>query len=437
MNWFSRMVARFAIGKQDDTTSVVRVLQPFTTLAGVPINSDTVLKNATAWACINYLSRTVAQLPWRVMQDMGQASPRRAPTHPVEWLIHTRPNPEMSSFAWRETMVGWASRYGNAVAEIVTDNRGVPTALWPQHPTRVTFERDNETGELLFIIRSNSGEQRTLRASQVFHVRGFGEGAVGLDVVSYAAESLGWAQATELFGASFFGNGMNASGYLYVPGKMSPAGKDVLEAEIDKKHGGPKKGNRVMIVDGNMKFEKASVEPDSAQFIETRQHQVEEICRWFGVPPHKVMHMLRATFSNIEHQSIEVVVDSITPWAMRFEQEADYKLFGANRQRFFTKIDLKGLLRGDFKSRQEGLQLMRRNGVVNANEWRRLEDMDDIGVDGDKYICEGNMTTLEQVGKQPVVAPTPAVPAQDDAGVQQDETPVQRAREQARRALLH
>jgi phage portal protein BeeE len=151
------------------------------------------------------------------------------------------------------------------------------------------------------------------------------------------------------------------------------------------------------------------------------------------VPPHKVMHLLRATFTNIEHQSIEVVVDSITPWALRFEQEADYKLFGQNRQGFFTSMDLKGLLRGDFKSRQEGLQIMRRNGALNADEWRRLEDMNETGVDGGKkYLVEANMTTLEQVGNLPMPAADPQ-PSADEP----DQTPVQRAREQAQRARLH
>jgi HK97 family phage portal protein len=427
VSMFGRLLALFGgLQRSGDGSEIVRVLQSPATVAGVNIDGDTALKNATVWACIRYLSSTVAQLPWRVMQDQ-EVGAKRVPTHPVQYLIGTRPNPEMSSFTFRETMVGWACRRGNAVAEIQRDARAVPIALWPMHPSRVCFERDAASGELLYGISDNNGQKRHLRSQDVFHVKGFGEGSVGLDVVAYAAESIGWAQATELFGASFFGNGMNPSGFLTIPGRASKEAKEAIDREIKNKHGGPKKGSRVMLLDGGMKFEKSSIEPNDAQFIETRQHQVEEICRWFGVPPHKVMHLLRATFSNIEHQAIEVVVDSISPWCLRFEQEADYKLFGQNRQAFFTKMDLKGLLRGDFKSRQEGLQLMRRNGVINANEWRRLEDMDEIGVDGDKYICEGNMTTLEAVGQQPVAT-------QVDAG-QPQATAVQRAREQAARAL--
>lgn len=431
MSLLRRILAKLPFGFQSygSGTDTVRVMQSQKTVAGEWITHDTALKNATVWACVTYLGRTVGQLPWRVMIETSTGA-ARAPSHPVDYLIKTRPNREMSSFAFRETMVGWAARYGNAVAEIQWDRRGVPVALHLLHPSRVTFER-NDAGELLYCVSDNDGSRRELKAEDVFHVRGFGEGAVGLDVISYAAESIGWAQATELFGASFFGNGANVGGFLYVPGKMTADGKTALDGELAVKHGGPRKGNKTMIVDQNMKYEKSGVAPDEAQFTETMQHQVEQICRWFGVPPHKVMHMLRATFSNIEHQSIEVVVDSIAPWAKRFEDEADYKLFGRNRSALFTKMDLKGLLRGDFKSRQEGLMVMRRNGVINANEWRRLEDMDEIGADGDKYIVEANMTTLKAVGEVPVNGTSV------DGVIDPADSPVQRARQQAAIALLH
>lgn len=426
MRLMDRFFAWLAPSRQGDGTETRRVISYGPTTGGVRVDGDTALRNATVWACIRYLSSTVAQLPWRVYQpsDRGNA---RAPNHPVDRLLQ-RPNPEMGSFTFRETLVGWAARYGNGIAEIQWDARGVPVALWPIHPSRVQFKRDGETNELLFEISGDDGSKRLLRGEDVYHLRGFGEGAVGLDVIAYAAESIGWAQATELFGAAFFGNGMNPSMIVEVPGKMSQDGKKALDAELSKKHSGPKKGSRIAILDAGMKVQKVSVEPNDAQFIETRQHQVEEICRWFGVPPHKVMHLLRATFTNIEHQSIEVVVDAITPWVLRAEQEADYKLFGRRAGGAFTKMDLKGLLRGDFKSRQEGLQIQRRNGVINANDWCRLEDMDEIGPAGDIYIVEGNMTRLDQVGQQ-------AAPAADPAPA--DGTPVQRARQQAARAQLH
>lgn len=442
MSWWSQMRRRLRNalmpGRQTsepDHPLTQLVMQSLRTKSGQVVTPDNALKDATVWACVAYLTRTVAQLPWRVMRD-SPSGPERVPTHPLQYLLAVRPNPEMGAFTFRETLTGWAVRRGNGIAEIQRDARQVPIALWPIHPSRYCFERDSTTGELLYGIEPDGGGggKVYLKAKDVLHLRGYGEGAVGLDVMSYAAESIGWARATSVFGATYFGNGAHADGFIQTPSGMTKEAKRQLDKEIKAKHGGADNAHGIVMLDADMKFVATTQAPDDAQFIETRQHQVEEICRWFGVPPHKVMHLLRGTFSNIEHQSIEVVVDSITPWAIRWEQEADYKLFGQNRQAFYTKLDLKGLQRGDFKSRQEGLQLMRRNGVINANEWRQLEDMNTIGDDGEKYIVEGNMTTLEAVGQTPPPGAPAAEPPQDDAGATQDDV-VARARRQL--ALVH
>lgn len=438
MNWWQRLRNAVMPGRQisePDHPQTRRIVQLGKTRAGPVITADTALKSAAVWACINYIARTIGQLPWRVMRD-GDTGPMRVPTHPLQYLLATRPNPEMGALTFRQTMTGWAVR-GNALAEIQRDARGVPIALWPIHPSRYCFERAPNTGALLYGIQpdDSAGTVVYLEPSDVLHIRGFGEGPVGLDVVAYAAESIGWARATEIFGATYFGNGAHADGFIQTPTGFTKGAKEQLDREIKAKHGGADKAHGLVMLDADLKFVPTTQAPEEAQFIETRQHQVEEICRWFGVPPHKVMHLLRGTFSNIEHQSIEVVVDCIAPWSITWEQEADFKLFGQNRQGFYTKLDLKGLQRGDFKSRQEGLQLMRRNGVINSNEWRALEDMNTIGDDGDKYIVEGNMTTLEQVGRVPPPGPPAADPPQDDAGGAQDHSLVARARRQ--RALLH
>jgi HK97 family phage portal protein len=405
MNWAQRIWNRLT---KDPAPQEVSIFFSGKTMAGEMVSGPTSLQNATVWACLTYLGRTVGQLPWRVMVETSEGVCKRVPTHPVDRLLSRRPCPEIPPLAWREMMVVWAAMHGNAVAEIVPDARGLAAALHPIDPNRITFKRDRDTGELLYEISNELGSPAILRSHQVFHVRGFGNGAVGLDVVSYAAESIGWAKATQVFGSTYFGNGARAAGFIQTKPGMTKGAKEALDREIAAKHGGAKNAHKWALLDADMKAEKITDAPDQAQFIETRQHQVEEICRWFGVPPHKVMHMLRSTFSNIEHQSIEVVVDSITPWALRFEQEADYKLFGPqNREGYYTKMDFKGLLRGDFKSRAEGLRIMRDAGVVSANEWRALEDLNPIGPEGDKYMVPMNMTTLERLGEEPA-EPAPA-----------------------------
>lgn len=407
MSWFTRLFNRLT---KDPQPQDARVVHFGRTQAGEFITSDTALQNAVVWACVTYLGRTVGQLPWRVMTEDADGVKQRVPTHPVDYLLSRRPCPEYPPLAWRETMVGWAARYGNAIAEIVRDQRGLAASLYPIHPERTTPRRSLETGELVWQVTSENGPVRVLSAMDVFHIRGYGEGPIGLDVMSYAAQSIGWAQATQMFGASFFGNGLNPTVVVETPAKLTLDGFKMLRASLDTVYKGPRNSNKPFIADGGMKVSKLSSTAEEAQFIETRQHQVAEMCRWFGVPPHKVMDLLRGTFSNIEHQSIEVVVDCITPWALRFEQEADFKLFGpANKQGYFTRMDLKGLLRGDFKSRQEGLAIMRQWGIVSGDEWRALEDMNPIKNDGgDKYIVPLNFTTLEKVGED--VAPPPVAP---------------------------
>jgi HK97 family phage portal protein len=377
------------------------------TVSGERVSGPRSLQNATVWACVTYLGRTVGQLPWRVMRETDGVC-TRIPTHPVDRLLSRRPCPEVPPLAWREMLVGWAALHGNGIAEIVQDARGLAAGMYPIHPNRVTFRRNLDTRELEYHVTNELGATTILKPAQVFHVRGFGDGPVGLDVVSYAAESIGWARATETFGSAYFGNGSGEAGFIKTKPGMTKAAKDQLDREIAAKHGTAKNANKWVLLDADMTAEKTSDTPDAAQFIETRQHQVEEICRWFGVPPHKVMHMLHATFSNIEHQSIEVVVDSINPWALRFEQEADYKLFGpVNREGYYTEMDFKGLLRGDFKSRQEGFAVMRANGVLSADEWRSEEGMNPIaGGGGEKYMVPLNMTTLEMLGEPPKPAPT-------------------------------
>lgn len=391
-----------------------RVAQGLRTLAGVIITPDTAVTISAVWACLRYLSQTVAVLPWHVMRQLRQGGAELALTHPVDYLIWKRPSKEWSSFQFRETMVHWALRWGNAYAEIERDQAGRPFALWPIHPERVQVCRDPETGDLYYEVSNGTGAKVDIAFEDMFHLRGFGEGPVGVNVIAYASQSLGWARAIQLYGASFFGNGMNVSGVVINKKPLKPDGVRRQRAEMEQLYKGPANANRTAILDSDADWKAITIDPSKSQLIEASYLLVEEVCRWFGVPPHKVMHLLRATFSNIEHQAIEVVVDSVTPWVKRLEDEADYKLFGAqNRQGFYTKMNLRALLRGDFKSQNEGFEIARRNAVINADEWREYLDMNPMpaGAGGDKYIMQNHNTTLERIGEDPVETDPPSAPA--------------------------
>jgi HK97 family phage portal protein len=402
-----------------------RVAESVRTLAGVAITPDTAVTVPVVWACLRYLSQTVAVLPWRVMRDSERGGVLQK-AHPIDWLLWKRPSPEWSSFQFRETLTHWANRWGNGYAEIEPDQLGRPFALWPIHPERTEVCRATDpgtdaygetiqAGELFYEISGDSGNKITLKAKRMFHIRGFGEGPVGVNVIAYAAQSIGWARAAQLFGASFFGNGMNVAGVVINKKPLKPDGLARQKAQFEALYKGPARANKTAFLDNDADWKAIGIDPEKAQLIEANMFLVEEICRWFGVPPHKVMHLLRSTFNNIEHQAIEVVVDSISPWVKRFEDEADYKLFGQNRQGLYTKMNMRALMRGDVKSRGEYYKLMREVGAYSANRILELEDENTIGADGDKHVMQSQYTTLERIGEEPVEpAPGPAPIEEDD-----------------------
>lgn len=406
------------------------------TIAGVAITPDNAITLPAIWRGLCYLSQTTAVLPWHVMRD-GNNGAEIAKTHPVDWMLWKRVSPEWSSFQFRETLTHWALRWGNGIAEIEPDQIGRPFNMWPIHPERVQYCRaiENEeddygdqirAGELYYEVTQGDGRKVALSARHVFHVRGFGEGPVGVNVIHYAAQSLGWAKAAQMFGASFFGNGANLAAVIINKKPLSPAGLKRQRAEFDQLYKGPRNANKTAHLDADADVKMLGLDAEKSQLNETNQSLVLDACRWLGVPPHKVMDLSRAHFTNLEQQNTEVVVDSISPWTKRFEDEADYKLFGIeNRKSFYSKINLRGLMKGDMAARIAYYQGMRNMGAYNANRILELEDEPTIGPKGDKYVMQQGFTTLEKIGEAPpkaasapASAPAPApvddIPAEAD-----------------------
>lgn len=384
------------------------------TLAGVAVTPDTAVTISTVWACLRYLSQTVGVMPWRVMKEVKDGANIQK-NHPVDWLLWKRPSPEWSSMQFRETLTHWALRWGNGYAEIEPDQLDRPYAMWPIHPERTFVCRAIEDGysssgdpilegELFYEVNNGDGTgagRVKIAAKRMFHIRGFGEGPVGVNVIQYAAESLGWAKAAQLFGASFFGNGATPATVVLNKKPLKTKGLQRQRAEFEQLYKGPRNANKTAFLDNEADIKTIGLDAEKSQLLQTHQYLVEEICRWFGVPPHKVMHLLRATFSNIEQQAIEVVVDSVSPWVKRFEDEADFKLFGQNRSNLYTKINMRALMRGDSKTRGEYYKLMREAGAYSPNRILELEDENTIGPDGDIHTMNSTYTTLERIANPP------------------------------------
>lgn len=393
--------------------------------AGVTVNEDTAMTLPEWWACVAVLSRTLASLPWGVFQRTPAG--RERVDGAVGWLLNHQPNPEMTAFSFREALVAHVLNWGNGYAEIERDMAGRVTALWLITPDRVSPKRD-EAGALYYEVRGDDGSEARLEPSRVLHVHGLGfDGLVGYSIPRMAARSIGVGIAQDTFGQAFYANGTRYGIMVEVPARMSKEQIADQEAYLDGNYGGPAKAFKTRVIANGTKVHSAPAMPlADAQFIESRQMSVTTAARLLGVPPHKIADLTRSTNNNIEHQGIEFVTDAIVPLAMRFEQEANIKLFGARSMgRVYTKMNVSALMRGDSKARAEFYRTMLTLGVMSINEVRELEELNGIGPAGDQHLVQLNQTTLEWLVENPgaKAAPKPAAapPPGDDEDPPEDE----------------
>lgn len=373
---------------------------------GIHITHEQALRLSAVWACVNVISKSLAASRWEVFQESanGDREVRRNTT--TYKLLNVRPNEEMTSFAFHEAALIVALIFGDFFAEIDMDIAGRPAALWPLSPERCNLERNDAGERVLRVI--NYGEADTyLPYNQVYHIHGPGiDGLCGFDVVALASRTIAHGLAAEQFGQKFYENGTQMGGVIELPpGSNGKQAQDMRES-VNQRHQGSAKAFNNLILYGGAKWHESSVDPDKAQFIETRYLIVEEVCRWFGTPPHKIAHLLRSTFSNIEHQGLEFVRDALTPWAERCAQEADYKLL-PDQGRFKVRIDTDWLAEGDAMSKANTDAILVRNGLARRNEVRKRRGQNTLGPLGDILTVEAALTTLENLEAEPApAAPT-------------------------------
>lgn len=326
--------------------------------------------------------------------------------HPLYHLLHDEPNPEMSSFVFRETLMTHLLLWGNAYAQIIRNGKNEIIALYPLMPNKMSVDRD-ENGHLYYTYYRGTDEAIknkefavTLQPSDVLHIPGLGfDGLVGYSPIAMAKNAIGLAIATEEYGAKFFANGAAPSGVLEHPGTIKDPTK-VREAWMSQ-FGGSANSGKVAVLEEGMKYTPISISPEQAQFLETRKFQINEIARIFRVPPHMVGDLEKSSFSNIEQQSLEFVKYTLDPWVIRWEQSIMRSLFSEDeKKKYFVKFNLEGLLRGDYQSRMNGYAIGRQNGWMSANDIRELENLDRIPAEdgGDLYLINGNMLPLKDAG---------------------------------------
>jgi HK97 family phage portal protein len=398
------------------------------TTTGLSVSEQTALTYSAFWACVNAISTDVASLPLIHYKRTGGGKERYTDSR-LYRLLHDEPNPEMTSFTLRQTMQAHALTWGGGYAEIERDQQRRPLALWPITPDRVAVLR-NPGGDLVYKVTNPKSEPDFLPAEDVLHIPGLGfNGMTGYSVVGMARESIGLGLAAERFGGTFFGNGATFGGVISYKGPRppEPSEKNLTEV-LSAKHQGVEKAHKFLALYNDATYTRTGIPPNDAQFLETRLHQVEEMCRWFRMPPHKIQHLLRSTNNNIEHQGIEYYTDTLRPWLVRWEQEINRKLIAAPERRIqFAEHLIDGVLRGDLPSRYSAYAVGRNWGWLSADDVRERENMNPLpNGTGKIYLVPMNMTPADRINEiidkqvapdpKPVVAePAPAAEPTDDA----------------------
>ena len=375
--------------------------------AGKRVNERSAMQMTAVYSCVRILAEAVAGLPLHLYRYKEDGGKEKALDHPLYLLLHDEPNPEMSSFVFRETLMTHLLLWGNAYAQIIRNGRGEVMALYPLMPDRMAVDRDDK-GQLYYEYTTSADDAPIskssivrLKPSDVLHIPGLGfDGLVGYSPpIAMAKNAIGLAIATEEYGSKFFANGAQPSGVLEHPGTIKDPQR-VRDSWMSQ-FGGSANSNKIAVLEEGLKYTPISISPEQAQFLETRKFQINEIARIFRVPPHMVGDLEKSSFSNIEQQSLEFVKYTLEPWLVRWEQSIQRTLFSADeKKRYFVRFNVEGLLRGDYASRMNGYAVGRQNGWMSANDIRELENLDRIPAEegGDLYLINGNMTKLKDAG---------------------------------------
>ncbi|MBZ2051925.1 phage portal protein [Streptococcus sanguinis] len=376
------------------------------TTSGKTVNERTALQTTAVYACVRILSETIASLPLHVYRytEGGKAKDTE---HVLYTLLHDEPNPDMTSFVFRETLMSHLLIWGNAYSQILRDRSGQVIGLYPLLPDQMSVHR-SEKGKLYYVYNRyeednpNFQEKGSIVLSQeeVLHIPGLGfDGLIGYSPIALAKNAVGMTLACEEYGASFFGNGANPGGVLEHPGILKDPGK--VRDSWNAVYQGTRNAHKVAVLEEGMSYKQIGIPPEEAQFLETRKFQINEIARLFRIPPHMVGDLEKSSFSNIEQQSLEFVKYTLDPWVVRFEQAFKKSLLlPEEKKTHFIKFNVDGLLRGDYQSRMNGYAIGRQNGWLSTNDIRKLEELNPIPSEegGDLYLINGNMTKLKDAG---------------------------------------
>jgi HK97 family phage portal protein len=379
-------------------------------LAPIRVTADNALTFSAYYLGVRALSEDLAKLPLKVYLRRDDGGKEPDAKHSLYPVLHDVANPEMTAFVWREVSMGHLISWGNCYSEIVRNRLGEVVELWPLRPDRVRVMRDDRTDRKFYRVSDRSGSWTDLAPRDIFHVPGLGyDGNVGYSVLSMMARSIGLGLSAERYAENFWNNGARPGGILNVPKdlQLSDDRAATLRGQFAASHEGLGNAQRFAILRDGITFQDIGIPNDDAQFIETRGFQVNEVARFMRIPPHKLMDLSRATFSNIEQQSLEYVQDALSGWAVRWESQIKKDLIGVDDPHFAEHL-FDALLRGDTLSQVQALWIELQAGAINQDEWRAIRNRNPLpDATGQVYLRPANLVPLEVPDITPKLIPTP------------------------------
>lgn len=378
-------------------TLIRRLETAYETGSGIAITPETAMQSPTVHAIVTVTTRAMGTLPCHVLlkttDAQGRTRKERQPDHPVQRLLN-RPNDWQSRVDYWSDATSWLLRYGNYYAFKSRGQTGPVRRLLPFHPGNVTVEQRSDWSLIYKVTDQQIGGYREFRSEEIHHIRGPARnGTMGDSPVMDAREAIALEIAAEKFGSSFFGNGALPLLMFNFRSDFHGFKNEQEEQEFleDFQEKYSKRGRfRAMLMPNGLEAESSDIQNDKAQFLETRKHQRTVIAGAYGIPPHLVGDLERTINNNIEQQNLDWSQKVILPLARTAEaaMERDLLTEEDRRRGIIIRFNLDGLLRGDFKTRQEGLKIQREAGVINPNEWREEEGRNPRD-GGDEYWEQG------------------------------------------------
>lgn len=390
---------------------------------GQLVTVESAMQISAVWACVRLIAGTISTLPLRIYKENPDGSRQIQQKHPASRLIGKFPNADMTAAQFWEALVAAVLLWGDGFAEVVRiGNR--PIELHFLLPNRVSRRR-LITGEIEYMYTDFNGKQRKIPEASIMRIPGLSmDGVNGVSVIAYGANVFGAAQAATEQSGKLFENGLRPGGVLKIDKFLTPKQRDDARANLVDNFSGSANGGKTLLLEGGMEFAPLSLQPGDAQLLETRKFDVEEICRWFAVPPFMVGHSEKNTSwgTGIEQQMLGFLTFALRPWLVRITQAVDRRLLTPGEQEtLFADFDVDELLRPDSAGRSTFYGAMTQNGIITRNEARRRERLPAMD-GGDQLTVQSNLVPLEKLGElggQPTPGPTdPNTPANPAAGKQ-------------------